>query len=388
MKVTGIDTIIVGNPWKNWILVRLETDLGIDGIGEGTLEHRTLATDQAIRELADYVVGRDPANIEQLVFQMKQETYTPGILVHTIISAFEMACWDIMGKAQGVPVHRFFGGKFQERVPVYGNGWYRVERDPEQFQRAAEAALNHGFLALKFDPFGSVHGGMTSGEMRLAMNIVRAVKEVCDARGASIIVEGHARFDAGTAKRIARELEPFDPLWFEEPVFYTDIRGHAAVRQSTTVPIASGEHSVMLNEYVDFLQQDAIDILQPDIAHVGGLMQAKKIAALAEGFGKYCTFHSPLSPVVTAASLQLNAACPNAHIQECFDHFNPEWTHEIFGSPPAIEAGAVTISNAPGLGITVDWAKARKYPYASQNRQFMFRAGWEKRQGQIHMEEG
>lgn len=381
MKITGVDTVIVGNAWKNWIIVRLETDSGIEGIGEGTLEHRILATETGIRELADYIIGRDPTDVEKLLLQLKLETYTPGILVHTIASAFEVACWDILGKNYNVPVYRLLGGRVHDQVPVYANGWYRVDRSAAKFQEAAEVALKHGFRALKFDPFGAAYGTLSERETRLSLEIIKGVKEICDKYSASIIIEGHARFDAATAKRVARYIEPFDPLWFEEPVYYYDIHGTAAVRQSTCVPISGGERGITLSDYVQFLRDDSLDILQPDIAHVGGLLQAKKIAALAEGFGKYCTFHSPLSPITTAASLQLGATCVNFHMQECFDHFNPDWTEEVFGPPPSISDGMVEISQRPGLGIVVDWEKAKQHPYAKQHRQFMFRTGWEKRQG-------
>lgn len=383
MKITAVEPIVIGNPWKNWILLRVETNSNIEGIGEATLEHRTEATVAAVKELSPYIIGWDPADVEQLAARIRRETYTPGIMVNTVLSGFEMACWDILGKHHGEPVHRLLGGQYRKRIPVYANGWYRVDRTPDGFASAAQGALSQGFRALKFDPFGNNHGSLTTFEFQLSLNIIEAVANICERHGASIIIEGHGRFDVPTAKKLSQSLANFSPLWFEEPIFAEDIAGLPQVYQMSPIPIATGERLVTLTQFNDLLQTRAVDIIQPDVAHVGGLWAGKKIAHLAEAYSKGVTFHTPLSPVVTAASLQLAASCPNATAQECFDHFNPSWVQDVFGPPPSVIEGGVEVSLKPGLGIDVNWDEARKHPFNPLYRQNYYREGWERRQGSL-----
>ncbi len=381
MRITKVECHVIGNSWKNWVLVRMLTDAGLEGVGEATLEHRTRAVAEAVKELTPQVMGRDPADIEDLVVTLRRDTYTPGILVNSVLSGFETAMWDILGQYHREPVYRLLGGAVRPSIPVYANGWYRVERRPEEFAEAAELALDQGFLAVKFDPFGAGRGRLSEDAFRLSLSLVEAVSARAEARGADIIIEGHARFDIATAKRIARVIRDYHPLWFEEPCYAADLRGLRELRQGTEIAIAAGERLVHLSDFRHLLEAGEVDIVQPDPAHVGGILAARKIAAVAESFSRYCTFHSPLSPVTTAVAMQLAAVCPNCDIQEDFDPFNAAWTRDIFGAPPPLVEGALALPGEPGIGVHVNWDAARQHPYDPDARQRLFEPGWERRQG-------
>ncbi len=381
VRITDVECHVIGHAWKNWVLVRMVTDAGLEGVGEATLEHRTRAVAEAVREFAPYVIGRDPADVEDLVLTLRRDTYTPGILVNTVLSGFETAMWDILGQYHREPVYRLLGGAVRQRIPVYANGWYRVDRHPEAFAGAADLALDRGFRAIKFDPFGASQGRLTDPAFRLAMALIEAVADRATRRNAKIIIEGHGRFDLPTAKRIARAIRGYDPLWLEEPCYPSDLRGLRELRQQTEISIAAGERLVHLSDFRHLLDEGEVDIVQPDPAHVGGILAARKIAAVAESFCRSCTFHSPLSPVTTAVAMQLAAVCANFDIQEDFDPFNAAWVHDIFGAPPAIVEGTVPLPDEPGIGIRINWDAAREHPYDPHSRQLLFEPGWEHRQG-------
>ncbi len=204
MKISAIETFAVSAGWKNWLLVKLHTDSGIHGIGEGTLNGFIKTTEAGVRELEHLVLGQDPRQVNRLAKHLMDSVSLDGGHVHrTVVAAVEVACWDILGKSLGVPIHQLLGGRVRESVLGYANGWYRTERTPEHFCAAAEAALAKGFHALKLDPFGTAQGFIEDDELQLAYDIVRALRERFGPR-LRILIDVHARFTEADALRAAR----------------------------------------------------------------------------------------------------------------------------------------------------------------------------------------
>ncbi|MYI36401.1 MAG: mandelate racemase/muconate lactonizing enzyme family protein, partial [Acidimicrobiaceae bacterium] len=223
MKITGITPHVVGNSWKDWLLVRVDTDDGIHGVGEGTVNVFARTVEAAILELEERIAGHDPFDIEALLLAMQRDVYTDGGQVHgAAVAAVEIACWDIMGKALDLPVHKLLGGRLRDRVRAYANGWYTVDRTPEAFAEAARGVLNLGFTAMKFDPFGAAWMAQSGHDEDLSISLVEAVREEAGPE-VDLMIEAHGRFGLSSALRIAGRLAPFRPAWFEEPVSHHNI---------------------------------------------------------------------------------------------------------------------------------------------------------------------
>jgi len=223
VKITGITTHPVGNRWKNWLFVRVDTDEGIHGLGEGSLNGFCRTVEAAVRELEPMVIGRDPFATESLVLHLARDLYSEGGQIHgAAMAAIEIACWDIKGKALGVPIYELLGGLVRERVPVYANGWYQVERSPDAFARAALDVVASGHRALKFDPFGAAWRTLTRREQDDSIDIVAAVRDAVGSE-VDLMIEGHNRFSPSTAIAISTRLAEYRPAWFEEPVPHQNV---------------------------------------------------------------------------------------------------------------------------------------------------------------------
>lgn len=381
MRITKADTYIVGNPWKNWVFLRLETDEGIHGIGEATINGfaRTAAT--AIEELGPMYLGMDPFRIETIVQQMTRDVYSDGGQIHgCAVAAVEVACWDIIGKALGQPIYNFLGGRCHDRVRAYANGWYRGPRTPESFAEKARDVVRRGYTALKFDPFGSAWRITDPRDEALAIGIVAAVREAVGPV-VDLLIEGHNRFSVSTAIKIGRRLEPYRPTWFEEPVHHQKIDSLVEVARHLDVPIATGESFSSTHQFAELLAHDAVHILQPEIQNLGGLLNTKKVCAMADAHYGVVAPHNAQGPVSTAMCLQIAACTPNFFIQEVFDEFNVEWEEQLVDQPARVVDGYLEIPDRPGLGIDLRLEECRRHPYAVQNFLPLFRSGWERREG-------
>lgn len=245
MKITNVTPLVLGTPWRNLTFVKVETDEGISGVGEARALNRTKALQGYLNETARrYVLGRDPFEIEALVQRMARHDFgRAGEIVMTGIALIELACWDIMGQALGQPVYRLLGGAVRDKIKAYANGWYKVERTPAEFHGAAQRAVAKGYRALKFDPFGA---GFYEMERVEKLQVVALVEAVRDAVGpeVEILIEMHGRFNPVTAIEMARELAPFSPSWFEEPVPPENLRALKKVADAVAplgVPLATGD---------------------------------------------------------------------------------------------------------------------------------------------------
>lgn len=379
MRITGITTHVVGTPWRNLTYVQVHTDDGITGVGETRMLGRTDALIGYFREAeAGHIVGSDPFATEDLVRRMKYGDYgRAGEIVMSAIACVEMACWDIKGKALGVPVWQLLGGRVTDRVKAYANGWYTVERTPEAFHDAARKVTARGYRALKLDPFGTGHFELDHAETLHSLSLVEAVR---DAIGpdTELLVEMHGRFSPATAVRLAKELERFQPSWLEEPVPPENLKALAKVAAKTSLPIATGERIHDRIEFRELFESQAADIIQPDIGHIGGIAETRKLAATAETHYVMIAPHNVGGSVLTAASLQLAGCTPNFKILEHFNDFADAEIKKVVKGAPEVVDGYFQLPDAPGLGVELDTDAAAEFPQQAA-RFDLWAEGWEKR---------
>ncbi len=304
MKISAIETFAVSGGWKNWLLVKLHTDSGIHGIGEGTLNGFIKTTEAGVRELEHLVLGQDPRRVNRLAKRLMDSVSLDGGHVHrTVVAAIEVACWDILGKSLGVPIHQLLGGRVRESVLGYANGWYRTERTPEHFSEAAEAALAKGFHALKLDPFGTAQGFIEDDELQLAYDIVRALRERFGPR-LRILIDVHARFTEADALRAARKLAPLDIYWWEEPTTREREQPANAVALQCPIRVATGEMYDSVGQFYTLATGGAVNIFQPEPMSLGGISNTLAVANLALAHGSWIAPHQSGGPVASAVSLQ------------------------------------------------------------------------------------
>lgn len=376
MKITRVTPLVLGTPWRNLSHVLVDTDEGIQGVGEVRMVNHTDALLGYLAEAVPrFVVGADPFEIGALVTRMRRDDYArPGEVAMSGIAVIEMACWDIVGKALGQPVHRLLGGPVRDRIKAYANGWYRVERTPEEFHAAARAVVERGYLALKVDPFGAGWRELEPPELRHSIALVEAVR---DAIGPDVelLVEMHGRFTAAQAIAIARQLEPFTPSWIEEPVPADNPATLAKVAARVNIPVATGERIHMRQDFRELLESGAVDIAQPDVSQFGGILETLKLAGWADVYDVLLAPHNVGGPVATAASLHVAAVVENFKIQEHFNDFADAWVKQAASGVPEVVDGYFAVPTAPGLGVTLDEDFVRAHPRAG-NAFNLFAEGW------------
>ena len=363
MKVTDIKTFVVDCFRTNWVFVKVYTDEGISGVGEGTLEYKEKALLGAVAHIKSYLLGKDPRQIEKHFHDIYRDAYwRGGAVLMSALSAVETALWDILGKSLNVPVWQLLGGKVNDDCRIYVNGWFAGAKEPEEFAEKAAEVVKRGITALKWDPFGKSYRQIASAELDKALRCIAAVRAAVG-DGVDLLIEAHGRFDVPTAVGIAREIAPFKPLFLEEPVPPDNLRALAAVREKSPVAIAAGERLYTRYGYNDLFALRAADYIQPDVSHAGGIMELKKIAAAAEAL--YIPFapHNPSGPVANASTLQLAACCPNFCLLEIM-YSDVAYRSEITDEQLHCENGRMRIGDRPGLGIELNEDACLKYPYA------------------------
>ena len=342
------------------------TDEGVYGVGEATLEYREQTVATAIRELDRNLRGCDPRNIEAIWHECYRSTYFRGGPVFmSALSGIEMALWDIKGKTLGVPVYQLLGGQVRDRVPCYANGWFSPAKTPEEFAIKAKETAAQGFKGLKWDPFGSAYLNISKPELRQALQCVEAVVEAVG-DDMEILVEGHGRFNVATAVRIGRALEEFDITWFEEPVPPENLDALAEVKSRVRVPMAAGERIYSRWDYQRFFKLGCADYVQPDLSHVGGIGEVKKIAAQAEANHIAICPHNPSGPVANAATLQVAASTTNFHLLETMAVDVP-WRKDICNEQVSFVDGQMVIPDLPGLGVDLNEDAIAEHPYEPRN---------------------
>jgi galactonate dehydratase len=363
MKIVDVKTHVLSTAWRNLTFVRVITDEGLEGIADvRMLNHTDALLGYFAEAVPNHVLGHDPANIEWLVQRMYRNDYArAGEIAMSAIATIEIACWDIVGKALGQPVYKLLGGAVRDRIKAYANGWYTVERTPQEFHNAAKRVLEKGYRALKFDPFGA---GFYELEPKEKVFVVELVEAVRDAVGpeVEILIEMHGRFNPATAVEMSRELERFKPSWVEEPVPPENLAALKKAAEQITIPVATGERIHNRYEFRELLELQAADIIQPDITHSGGLLEVKKLAAWAESYYVLVAPHNVGGPVSTAAALHFAASTPNFKIQEHFNDFAEDWVKAAAPGNPEVVDGYFALPQGVGLGVELDQAVLAEHP--------------------------
>ena len=383
VRITDVETYLVANPWKPWVFVELETDAGVTGLAEATTHDKPRTVAAAIEEMSNFFVGRDPFDTESLWLEMyRDEWFSKNVINTTVVSAVDMACWDIKGKLLDKPVYELLGGPVHgTELRTYANGWYQeTGGTPEGFAEAAEKVVDDGYDAMKFDPFGNSWQRMDRGTFNHAVDVVGAVRETVGP-DVDLLIEGHGRFTAGQALDVAEHLAQFDPTWFEEPCPPDSINSLRKISEKSPIPIATGERLMSKYEFRDLLAETDVDIIQPDLMNTGGLTEAKKIGAQAEAEHVSFAPHNPQGPVATAICVHADAAIPNFMIQELFQTYDVEWVNDLLVDPITVEDGYVEIPDGPGLGIELDMDVVEEHAYTEDKVHTinLFEKGWETR---------
>ncbi len=362
MKITAIRPFVVDCYRTNWVFVKVYTDEGIDGVGEATLEYKEKALLGAIEHIEEALLGKNPLEIEKHWHSIYRDAYwRGGPVLMSALSAVEMALWDILGKTLNTPVYQLLGGKVNEKVRIYVNGWFAGAKEPEEFGEKAKAVVKRGITAMKWDPFGKNYLNISNAELDKALRNIAAVRDAVG-NDVDLLIEGHGRFNIPTAITIAKELEPFRPMFFEEPVPPDQLDALKEVRNKSAIAISAGERLYTRWDYKRLFDLMAADYIQPDISHAGGIMELKKIAAEAEC--RYIPFapHNPSGPVANAATLQLAATCPNFEILEIM-YSDVSWRKDVVNEQLEYKDGCITIPDKPGLGIEINEEACLSHPY-------------------------
>ncbi len=376
MKIVQLETFLTNAGLRNYLFVRLTTDTGLTGLGEASLEWQEPAVRALLHDwVEERIHGAQPFDVEQLIGGLIRDQYQGGATILTAISGVEIACWDLVGKACGQPVCRLLGGRAHDRLRSYANGWYGGAATPADYAARARDVVKRGYTAMKFDPFGVAWKEMTRPQMAEAEQIVAAVREAVG-DDIELMIEVHGRLSAGCAIEMGRRLAPYRPAWYEEPVAPLALDLLREVKQALPFPIAAGERLYTLEEFQHLLSLRACDVVQPDLAHCGGLWVGKKIAALAQAQDLRVAPHCSVGPVALCAALHFDWATPNVMIQENFAEYDVAWRDELVCGWNLHRAGEFLLPERPGLCIELDPAACARHPYRKNSFPSLWDGRW------------
>lgn len=375
MNVTGIETILLDNvpPYRGgprWLFIKLTTDEGIVGLGERVTGGATTLTSQIalLTELCEqFVVGESPFQVERIwqrMFAARHDYRHPGMDSTPAISAIEMALWDIIGKATNQPIYNLLGGRYHERLRAYAympseGVWER----PEKAGEVARQLVERGYTACKIDPFMPVFPLPRDIPLKTLRRAAQIFRHIRDAVGDELEagIGTHGQFSTAGAIRAAKVFEEYYPMWFEEPVPPENVEEMARVAAQTSIPIAAGERLATKYEFARLLEKQAAGIIQLDVGQCGGILEAKKIAAMAEAHHALIAPHMYVGPIAAAAAVQVSTCSPNFMVQE----YNVGDLHrEIFVEPITVENGYITPPTRPGLGVELNEEVVKRYACA------------------------
>jgi galactonate dehydratase len=369
MKITRVETIIAGLDRRNYLFVRVQTDEGIHGIGEAYSCGPDDATAAVVADFDTWLVGKDPRDVEALWHLMYAGSRFPGgSILSSALSGIEHALWDIFGKSLGVPVWRLLGGRFRDRIRVYQSP--RGATPEELAEDAVRLIERYGYTALKIGPQPPDWGQLPfSAVVRGAAKRLEAVRRAVG-EDVEIGVDAHARiFEPVRALEMAEALKPYRPFFFEEALRPENVDAMAEVRAKSPIPIATGEMLYTKFQFRELLEKRAADIIQPDVCIAGGLLELKKIAALAEAHYVTIAPHNPMGPVATAVNVHFATSTPNFLILE----YSPDDVgkrRELLLKPLKVTNGYIDVPEAPGLGIELNLEAIKGYPPARWHRPF------------------
>lgn len=358
MRIRSIELFQVP---PRWLFLKMTTEDGLTGWGEPIVEGKANTVQAAVEELSDHLIGAEANAIEDLWQVLyRGGFYRGGPVLTSAISGIEQALWDIKGKRLGVPVYELLGGAVRQKMRVYA--WIGGDT-PADLVESAQAQLTHGYTAFKMNATGALAWIDSFAKVHEAAGRIAALR---DALGYEIDIgiDFHGRVHKAMAKQLAKELEPFHPLFIEEPVLSENNEALRELARHTSIPIATGERMFTRWDFKQLLIDGVVDIIQPDLSHAGGIWECRKIAAMAEAFDVAVAPHCPLGPIALAASLQLDFCTPNAFIQEqsLGIHYNQGSDILDYLEDPlvfAYQQGYVPLLTAPGLGITINEEKVR-----------------------------
>lgn len=359
MKIVNLELFKVA---PRWLFLKLETASGITGWGEPVIEGKADTVRAAVQEMQGYLVGQDARNIED-IWQIlyRAAFYRGGPILSSAISGIDQALWDIKGKALGVPVYELLGGKVRDKMKVYC--WIGGDR-PANVAEEARQKLAAGYKAIKMNGTENMNW---LDDYKSVQACVERVQAVRDAVGydLDIAVDLHGRVHKAMAKVLIKELEPFHLMFIEEPVLCENLEAFVELQRHSVTPIATGERNYTRWGFKEILTSGAVDVIQPDLSHAGGISEVRKIATMAEAYDIALAPHCPLGPIALAACLQVDFCSPNAFIQEqsLGIHYNQGSDLLDYLADPSVfqyENGYVNLLTKPGLGLTINEAKVRE----------------------------
>ena len=374
MKIIDIKTTIVNAEMRNWVFVKVITDSDLYGWGEATVEWKTRAVVGAIEDLKPLLVGKDPRNIKQnFQIMTKHGFWKLGVIGMSAVSGIEHALWDILGKSLNTPVWQLLGGKVREKIKIYThlgmgdmNAVYRDTMETNKLNDHASALVEKGYKAFKvvFIPF--THFTNSSQNLNKVNELMSSLRNTVG-DDIDIMVDFHGRCASGISSiQYIKELETYNPLFVEEPILPGDNKTLLQIKNSINCPLATGERLIGHQEFEDIIANRIVDIVQPDLNHCGGLLEAKNIAAAASVANIGVAPHNPNGPIAGAAALHFATSTTNHIIQEVMDKSVP-WYDDVISKTPIEKVNDCwLIPNTPGLGIDVNEKEAAKYPFKQE----------------------
>jgi galactonate dehydratase len=369
MKITRISTTVVNARMRNWIFLKVETDVpGLYGWGEATLEWKTKAVVGAIEDLSALLIGQDPRRVEHLWQIMhRQYFWRGGVTNFTALSGIDQALWDIKGKKLGRPVTELLGGPVRDTLRFYDHlgggtleGMYKTA-EPEEFAERIQESVSSGFTAVKAMPIPVSDLIESADVLRHSARCVEAMRNAAGEK-IDIMLDLHARTTAAAAIQFGRMLVDYNLYWYEEPCWPEHVDALVEVARALPFPIATGERLVGRWEFRELLEKRACSVIQPDISHCGGISEGRRIATLAETYNIAVACHNPQGPVSTAASLHVGFATPNYLIQEVVRKDVP-WRNDVVVEPITMEGGQAHPPSVSGLGVEINEREAAKHPF-------------------------
>ncbi len=377
MKITDIKTLVVNAKMRNWVFVKVETDQpGLYGWGEGTLEWKTRAVVGCVEDFKPMLLGQDPTRIEFLWQIMYRHSFWRlGVIGTTAMSAIEQACWDIFGKSLGVPVYRLLGGRVRDKVRMYTHlGGGEMKAVYETFEAGplierARAVIEKGYEAVKVVVVPLSQPLMGLPAVNHFASLIGKLREAVGDR-IDIMIDFHGRTTTGQAVEYIRAVEDFHPFFCEEPVPPEQPDALLEVRRSVRCPVATGERLVTRWDFRRVFELQACHVIQPDLSHCGGLLEARKIASMAETYLMGVAPHNPNGPIANVVALHFDLSTPNFLIQEDMLADVP-WRFEVVRANLRREKGYWLAPEEPGLGVDINEAEARKHPFEQEVREQM-----------------
>ena len=367
MKIIDFKTFVFATPWRNLTLFVIETDEGITGLGEARVVGKTHTVIEYLKDIKRHIIGADVFDIEDLYKKFTLLDFgVSGEIAMTGLALVEMACWDAIGKKVDMPVYKLIGGKVNDKIKAYANGWYKVNRDPQEFNSAAKKVISAGYKALKFDPFGNGDLELSRAEYKKSISLIEAVVDGVDS-DTEVMIEMHGRFAPHQAVEIAKAIENYNPAWIEEPCRPDDLEALEYVKNQTSIPIATGERLYSAKQYNPIFNKRLAHVIQPDINQCGGIFEVKKICSTAESYSIMVAPHNVGGIISTTAALHLMTTLRNQKILEHFNDFADNKVKKIGNPYPEVVDGYFNIPKGPGWGVEIDYEYLESNPPKTEN---------------------